>query len=125
MQMAIDTNELFKKLREKGARARGTVTMYLDRALFSDFQKLCDAKGVSASRVIEEMIRKFFEESDGYTAEHSTERPDLSEPKAEIISALSALDEPELGLALTAIRGILGARKRDPRRTGRKEAKDR
>lgn len=39
---------------------RGPVTLYLDKALFSAFRVECDALGISASRVLEELMREFF-----------------------------------------------------------------
>lgn len=38
---------------------RGRVTVYMDKGLFKKFQELSGNVGVSASRLIEEMVRDF------------------------------------------------------------------
>lgn len=54
----INRREILNKLKAEG-RDKKKVTLYLSEALYKEFQKACD--GVPASRVIEEMIKKFNE----------------------------------------------------------------
>lgn len=102
MGVAIDADELFRKIRSKGSRSRGTVTMYVDKALFSEFQKICEAKGVSASRVLEETMREF--------KEGTVESP-LNIAAREIIALLPAFDETEMRGWVETLRAAADAKK--------------
>ena len=59
--MAIDAKKMIKKI--QGAETqRGRVSLYLNKALFEEFKASCD--DVSASRVLEELMREFIESAD-------------------------------------------------------------
>lgn len=62
LAMTIDAKKMLQDLRVKGETAKGSVTLYLDKALWRDFQKAC--KEVSPSTVIAAFMREFVESSE-------------------------------------------------------------
>lgn len=56
----IDSKNIIERL--KGDETpRGRVTVYLDKGLFKDFKGVCSVNDVSASRVLEELMKGFIE----------------------------------------------------------------
>jgi hypothetical protein len=64
--MAMRTR-ILEKLTKDRSRDRNAVTVYLSRPLFIEFRELCNENDVSASKVIEELIRVFMERDDKAT----------------------------------------------------------
>ena len=50
--MEINKKELFKKTRVN----KGPVNIFIDRAVYSDFKKLCEKEQVTVSSIIERLI---------------------------------------------------------------------
>jgi hypothetical protein len=59
--MSIDSKKLLERVRLKGESRKGRVGLYLDKDLYKEFQALCP--GVSASEVVQELIRQFVEDA--------------------------------------------------------------
>lgn len=56
--MAIDADKIFKRLRGEDSW-RGSVTLYLNKRLYADFQDACG--DIAPSKVIEELMKEFIE----------------------------------------------------------------
>lgn len=56
--MKIDTRQILDRLKDKGTRGRGRVNIYVDTATFKKFQATCEKEGLSASRVLEELMKE-------------------------------------------------------------------
>ena len=52
---------VFDKLAKAKDRERRSVTIYLSRPLFEEFRELCEDRDVSASKVIEQLVRDLVE----------------------------------------------------------------
>lgn len=56
--MAVDLKKTIARIKREKTE-RGRVVLYLDKPLLKRFQAVCKSHGVSASIVIEEVIRDF------------------------------------------------------------------
>lgn len=63
--MPRDINKLTGDLRRKGGTDRKRCTLYLHQVRLKEFQKLCDSKGLSASKVIDAWIMDTLAEAKG------------------------------------------------------------
>lgn len=57
VKMKIDRSEIIKNAKEKPKRSSSAI--YLEQELFKEFKTDCKANGVSASKVLEELMRQF------------------------------------------------------------------
>lgn len=69
-----DMTKLIARIKKPDG-ARGRVTVYMDKALFKYFQQLSGNVGVSASRLIEEMVRDFVNDAESLPKKNAPETP--------------------------------------------------
>lgn len=89
----IDAKKILNKLHGEEP-PRGAVTVYLNKGLYKDFKSTC--KEVSASKVMEELMRQFIDSANSKTKNIDTNAEQL----------LSQIDDPEI---IDTIKGILEA----------------
>jgi hypothetical protein len=59
--MALDVKKTIERIERRELEKksdRGRVVLYLSKSLTKEFQKLCKANGISASKLVEEFMRE-------------------------------------------------------------------
>ncbi len=59
--MKVNGNEILQRLSAGKKDDRKKVSLYLSESLFADFKKLCERGGISASQVMEDLMKQFNE----------------------------------------------------------------
>ena len=55
--LKVDTGSIVKAAKSRNPKQR--VTLYLDKAVYTDFLKKCEAEDVAMSAVVEQLVREF------------------------------------------------------------------
>jgi hypothetical protein len=63
--MPVDAKKVVSVLKIKGESPKGRFSLYFDKSTFKEFQEACEKEDVSASRVLELLMREFIESAKG------------------------------------------------------------